>query len=138
MIPNFRRRDVLIALSCVSMPTFADAQVEDAKAADPLKTELTGVVLPVVRENAPVTYLFCVIVIQLRDAASAFYFRENHFLLRDAITRIVSRSPIPAGATPSSFDRVAVTRVVLRAIQAVRPSTQVVRVTVANPDFMRN
>jgi hypothetical protein len=119
------------------VPTLSLAQ-ETPQNADPLTTELNNIVLPVVRTGAPVSFLFCVIIIQVRDAASTFYFRENHFLLRDAITRIVSRSPIPAGLEPNSFDRVAVTRVVLRAIQAVRPSAQVVRITVTNADFMRN
>jgi hypothetical protein len=132
------RRLALGLLASATMPSQALAQEGDAKNADPLTTELTGVVLPVARNGALVSFLFCAIIIQVRDAPSTLYFRENHFLLRDAIVRIASRSPIPAGPTPGSFDRVAVTSVVLRAIAALRPSAQVVRVTTANAAFMRN
>jgi hypothetical protein len=134
--PN--RRTAILAALRLALPVGALAQETAPQNSDPLTTELTNIVLPVVRSGAPVTFLFCAIIIQVRDAASTFYFRENHFLLRDAITRIASRSPIPAGITPGSFDRVAVTRVVLRAIAAIRPAAQVVRVTVTNADFMRN
>jgi hypothetical protein len=136
------RRTALIFASAFAVPSalpiLALAKEDGSKAVDPLSSELTNVVLPVVRAGAPVTFLFCAIKIQVSDSGSTFFFRENHFLLRDAITRIASRSPIPAGPTPNSFDRVAITRVVLRAIQAVRPSAQVVRITVTSSDFMRN
>jgi hypothetical protein len=138
MTLNLTRRTALLTLAGSVAPAIATAQGADPKNGDPLTTELTGVVLPVVRPGESVTFLFCALIIQVRDSASTFYFRENHFLLRDAITRIASRSPIPAGPTLGSFDRVAVTRVVLRAIAAIRPSAQVVRVTVTNADFMRN
>jgi hypothetical protein len=135
---DLNRRTALLAFTYAALPAAALAQESDPKSPDPLTTVLTGVVLPVVRPSAPATFLFCALIIQVRDSASSFYFRENHFLLRDAIVRIASRSPIPAGAEPRSFDRVAITRVVLRAIQAVRPSAQVVRITVTDADFMRN
>jgi hypothetical protein len=138
MIRPLTRRSALCFAIGLAVPSVALAQEQSPQNADPLTTELTNVVLPIVRPGAPATFLFCAIVIQVRDAGSTLYFRENHFLLRDAITRIASRSPIPAGSTPGSFDRVAVTRVVLRAIQALRPSAQVVRITVTNAAFMRN
>jgi hypothetical protein len=107
------------------------------KTSDPLSVELTGVVLPLANGQALVSYLFCVILIQMGDAASAFYFRENQFLLRDALVRIGSRSPIPVGAAPNTYDRVAVTRLVQRAVAAIRPSTRLVRVSVVQGEFMR-
>jgi hypothetical protein len=127
-----------LGLAGFSVPIRASGAEGEATNVDPLTFELTGVALPVVNNRALVSYLFCAVLIQVRDTASTFYFRENQFLLRDAIVRIGSRSPIPVGPTPGSFDRVAITRVVLRAVAAVRPSAQVVRVTVTDADFMRN
>jgi hypothetical protein len=134
----FSRRQALAFLTAALLPTTVLAQVPAPKNSDPLTAEIGGMVLPVARDGALVTFLFCAIVIEVRDAQSTLFFRENHFLLRDAIVRIASRNPIPAGPTPGSFDRVAITRVVLRAIQAIRPSAQVVRITAADAAFMRN
>jgi hypothetical protein len=138
MTKHLSRRSALIVVSSALLPALANAQVNTPRNSDPLTAEITGVVLPVARDGVLVSFLFCAIVIQVRDAASTLFFRENHFLLRDAIVRIASRSPIPAGPTPESFDRVAITRVVLRAIQAIRPNAQVVRITAADAAFMRN
>jgi hypothetical protein len=138
-MPNpFDRRTIFLALGTLALPVAASAQDKGAKTGDPLTVELSGVALPVVRNGALVNYLFGVINIQMGDAGSTFFLRENSYLLRDAIVRIASRAPIPVGPTPGSFDRVAVTRVVLQAIQAVRPNARVVRVTVLEAAFMRN
>jgi hypothetical protein len=138
MTDSFSRRATILGLAGFSVPFGANGEEADKTNVDPLTFELTGVTLPVVNNTALVSYLFCAVVIQVRDTATTFYFRENQYLLRDAIVRIGSRSPIPLGPTPRSFDRVAVTRVVLRAVAAIRPSAQVARVTVTNADFMRN
>jgi hypothetical protein len=131
------RRMLLTTLALSVVPIAAVAQPTSGTG-DPLTVELTGIALPMVRGTALVNYVFGVIQIQLGDGASTFYFRENSFLLRDAIVRIASRNPIPEGPTRGTFDRVAVTRVVLQAIQAVRPNTRVVRVTVQDAALMRN
>jgi hypothetical protein len=138
MTESLSRRATILGLAGLSVPIAANGAEGEATNVDPLTFELTGVALPVVNNRALVSYLFCAVLIQVRDTASTFYFRENQFLLRDAIVRIGSRSPIPVGPTPRSFDRVAITRVVLRAVAAVRPSAQIVRVTVTDADFMRN
>lgn len=138
MTAQFTRRAAVLAVAGLCVAVSADAQTIAPKNSDPLTTELPGIVLPVARNGALVSFLFCAIIIQVRDAQSTVFFREHHFLLRDAITRIASRAPIPAGAEYGSFDRVAITRVVLRAIAAIRPSAQVVRITAADAAFMRN
>jgi hypothetical protein len=138
MSHHLTRRSALIVFSAISIPFAASAQTSGPQTGDPLTVELSGIALPVVRNGTLVNYLFGVINIQLGDAGSTFFLRENSYLLRDSIVRIASRVPIPAGATQGSFDRVAVTRVVLQAIQAVRPSARVVRVTVLDAAFMRN
>jgi hypothetical protein len=122
----------------LALPTAVLAQEGEPKTGDPLTVELSGIALPVVRNNVLVNYVFGVINIQMGDGASTFFLRENSYLLRDAIVRIVSRAPIPAGPTAKSFDRVAVTRVVLQAIQTIRPNARVARVTVLDAAFMRN
>jgi hypothetical protein len=138
MIAKDTRRTTIIVLAALFVPTLADAQVPALKSSNPLSVELSGVALPVTRNGVLVNYLFGVINIQMGDSASTFFLRENSYLLRDAIVRIASRSPIPTGPTPGSFDRVAVTGVVVRAVQAVRPNARVVRVTVEDAALMRN
>jgi hypothetical protein len=138
MTDSLSRRATILGLAGLSVPFEVIGAEGETTNVDPLTFELTGVALPVVNNTALVSYLFCAVLIQVRDTATTFYFRENQYLLRDAIVRIGSRSPIPLGPTPRSFDRVAITRVVLRAVAAVRPSAQVVRVTVTDADFMRN
>jgi hypothetical protein len=113
------------------------AQDGKGKTSDPLSVELTGVVLPLANGNALVSYLFCVILIQMRDASSAFFFRENHFLLRDALVRIGARSPVPVGSRPQTYDRNAVIALVRRAVVAIRPSTQIESINVLQAEFMR-
>jgi hypothetical protein len=140
MTYSFNRRNALIALSAclIGFPAVSSAQEEGKETGDPLTVELPSMALPIVKDGQLTNYLFCVIQIQVSDASSAFFFREQSYLLRDAIIRIASRMPVPAGATPRSFDRVAVTRIVMQAVSGVRPSTRLVRVTALDPAFMRN
>ena len=138
MVPQLTRRAVVATAAIIAIPSAVIAQEGSLKGGDPLTVELTGIALPMVRNGVLVNYLFGVIKIQVNDIASTFFLREQSYLLRDAIIRIASRSPIPTGPTPQSFDRVAVTRVVLLAIRAVRPGARVVRVTVEDAAFMRN
>jgi hypothetical protein len=137
MTSRFSRRTLLLSLGATMASGKALAQKSDSMVGDPLTLGLTGVSFPVVRGLVLVNYVFGVLKIQVADSGSTFALREHSFLLRDAIIRIASRSPIPAGPTPASFDRVAVTSVVLRAVQAVRPNTRVTRVTLEEAAFMR-
>jgi hypothetical protein len=130
------RRAAVATLAAIALPIKAGAQDKDA--GDPLTVELTGIAMPVTSGGVLINYLFCVIQIQVGEASSAFFFREQSYLLRDAIVRLASRSPIPAGTTPRSFDRVAVTRIVMQAVSTIRPATRLTRVTVIEPAFMRN
>lgn len=138
MTLKHNRRTTLTAFALLLVPSVIGAQVPVLKSSNPLSVELGGVALPVTCNGVLVNYVFGVINIQMGDGASTFFLRENSYLLRDAIIRIVSRSPIPVGPTPRSFDRVAVTAVVVRAVQAIRPNARVVRVTVEDAALMRN
>ena len=134
---NTTRRGALISLTICALPIGADAKDDDTKSGTPLVIELSKIALPLVRNGVLINYLFGVLQIQVSDAASTFYLRAQHYLLRDAIIRIASRSPVPAGSAPRSFDRVAVTRIVMQAVQAVRPSTRVINVRLEEATFLR-
>lgn len=132
------RRNALAGFLAFAVPSLAFGLEAGRPSGDPLTVELTGIGLPVVRNGVHINYLFGVINIKLGDMGSTLFLRENSYLLRDAIIKIASRAPIPEGPTPKSFDRVAITRVVLQAIQAVRPNARVIQVTVLEAAFMRS
>jgi hypothetical protein len=138
MAHRFARRNLLLTLAALCLPARSFAQEVGEETGDPLTVELAGLALPVATNGVMTNYLFGTIQIQVSDASSAFFFRERSYLLRDAIIKIASRAPIPAGPTPRSFDRVAVTRIVMQAVSAIRPITRLTRVTVLDPAFMRN
>lgn len=137
MISAISRRKLSIALatSCIAAPVFA--QSKKGPSTDPLTVEVSGIVVPVANGQALVSYLFCIVSIQVGDAGSALYLRENQFVLKDALVRIGSRAPIPAGAAPQTYNRGALTQLVLRAVAAIRPNTRVVRVDILQAEFMR-
>ncbi len=134
----YNRRTVLLSFCAIALPHHAHSQEGVKDSGDPLSVEITSVALPVTSNGVLTNYLFCVIQLRVADASSAFFFREQSYLLRDAIVRIASRMPVPAGTEPKSFDRVAVTRIVMQAVSAIRPSARLTRVTVLEPAFMRN
>jgi hypothetical protein len=138
MTIKITRRHAALSLSALGLPTVTLGQNAQPSSGELLTVELTGMALPVVQGELLINYLFCVIKIQMADGASTFYLREHSHVLRDAIVKFASKMPIPAGANRNSFDRVAVTRVVLRAVQTIRPTARVVLVTVLDPAFMRN
>jgi hypothetical protein len=141
MMFELSRRSYLIALAAFVAPSALyaakPAGKSAAKTGDPLTVELSTIPLPIIRQGVLSNYVLGTIKIELSDTPSTLLLREQSYLLRDAIVRIGSRSPIPAGPTPDSFDRVAVTRLVLEAIKAVRPEARVKRVTVEGAAFMR-
>jgi hypothetical protein len=140
MTKNLTRRLTLISLASVVISSGVQAakKEEKSEAGDPLSVELNTMAFPVANNGALVNYVFGVLRIQFSDSGAAFALREQPYLLRDSIVRIASRQPVPQGAGPKTFDRVAVTRIVLQAVQAVRPGARVVRVTLEDAVFMRN
>jgi hypothetical protein len=136
MTCQMTRRRALFSLPALAVPTLALGQSE-GEAGDPFTVEINSITLPLVSSGALVNFLFCAVIVKVSDTSSAIFLREQSYLLRDAMIKIASRTPIPVIDTRQSFDRVAVTRLVLQAMQAIRPSIRVVRVTVANPAFMR-
>ena len=140
------RRNLVFNLAAVALPIWiaASSATAPARAAewkkdagDPLIVELTNVVEPVARDGNLTNYLFLILKIHCADNAGATFVREQHFFVRDAITRLVSRTPIPPGATRGTYDAATLNRVVVAAVQAARPGTRVTRVTVDQAGFMR-
>jgi flagellar basal body-associated protein FliL len=116
------------------------ASGEDKKAPDTMdlaRLELSTIALPIVQDGRLTNYVFGAIQIQVSDIRSADALRAQSFLLRDAIVRIGSRQPVAALPKPDNFDRVDVTRIVLKAVQSVRPGTKVTKVTFLNAALMR-
>ncbi|WP_133245716.1 hypothetical protein [Candidatus Phycosocius bacilliformis] len=133
-----------IALSAASAATLmlgpkmsAAAEEKKEEAGEPLVAELTNVVLPLARDGALVNYLFVTLKIRMSDLNAAAFVREQHFLVRDGITRASSRSPIPIGKSPGTFDTAAVVRLVTSVVNGLKPGLRVVRVSLEQAAFMR-
>jgi hypothetical protein len=121
-----------------------DAQAAEGKAdgkgeaaGEPLVAELTNVVLPIARNGALVNYVFVTLKIRMTDLNSATYVREQHFFVRDGITRATGRNPIPEGKGPNTYDAAAIVRVVTQAVTAIKPGLRVARVSLEQVAFMR-
>lgn len=116
------------------------AQAAEGKpeaAGEPLVAELSNVVFPIVRNGMLVNYVFMTLKIRMTDLAAATYVREQHFLVRDGITRATGRNPIQEGKGPNSFDQATVVNVVTQVVTAMKPGLRVARVSLEQVAFMR-
>ncbi len=134
------RRNALLALVAASFIPAALAAEEGKKedAADPLLVELTNLVLPVARNGQLMNYMFVVVKVQALDLASATFVREQHFIVRDAITRAASRNPVVPGASARTYDAASVNRMLMAAVVQSKPGLRIARVYVFSAAFMRN
>lgn len=107
------------------------------EAGEPLVAELINVVLPVARNGALVNYLFVTLKIRMTDLNAATFVREQHFLVRDGITRATGRNPIPEGKGPNTYDQAAIVRVVTQVVTSLKPGLRVTRVSLEQVAFMR-
>ena len=141
------RRSTLVlsaatAGATILAPLIAPASAEAAEgkpeeAGEPLVAELINVVLPIARNGALVNYLFVTLKIRMTDLNAATFVREQHFLVRDGITRATGRNPIPEGKGPNTFDQAAIVRVVTQVVTAMKPGLRVTRVSLEQVAFMR-
>jgi len=113
------------------------AEGKSEEAGEPLVAELVNVVLPVARNGALVNYLFVTLKIRMTDLDAATFVREQHFLVRDGITRATGRNPIPEGKGPNTYDQAAIVRVVTQVVNSLKPGLRVTRVTLEQVAFMR-
>lgn len=146
MSSSTRRSALLLTVAtagaAVLAPILAPCSAKAAEgkpegAGEPLVAELTNVVLPIVRNGMLVNYVFVTLKIRMTDLNAATYVREQHFYVRDGITRATGRNPIPEGKGPNTFDQVAVVNVVTQVVNAIKPGLRVSRVSLEQVAFMR-
>jgi hypothetical protein len=73
----------------------------------------------------------------MNSVEAADFVRQQHFLVRDAVTRQTSRNPIPAGNGRNTYDAGAVSRAIATAITSIKPGLRVIKVQVTHVEFMR-
>jgi hypothetical protein len=113
------------------------AESKPEAAGEPLVAELTNVVLPIARNGALVNYVFVTLKIRMSDLNAATYVREQHFYVRDGITRATGRNPIPEGKGPNTYDQAAIIKVVTQVVAGIKPGLRVSRVSLEQVAFMR-
>lgn len=126
---------VAIPLLAAQSANAAEGKAEEA--GEPLVAELINVVLPIARNGALVNYLFVTLKIRMSDLNAATFVREQHFLVRDGITRATGRNPIPEGKGPNTFDQAAIVRIVTQVVTSLKPGLRVTRVSLEQVAFMR-
>lgn len=125
-------------LGTILVPRRAQAAEPKPEAAgEPLVAELTNVVLPIARNGALVNYVFVTLKIRMADLNAATFVREQHFLVRDGLTRATGRDPIPEGKGPNTYDQAAIVRVVTQVVSGIKPGLRVLRVSLEQVAFMR-
>ena len=141
MISHSRRRTLrtglsLLVTSLVGLggPSMAQSKLDIA---DRNNLEMANIVMPVARNGALVSYILIAFAVRMQDVAAADYVRQNHFLVRDAVTRQTSRNPIPAGNGRNTYDEGAVGRAIAAAITSIKPGLRVLKVQVNQVEFIR-
>ncbi len=141
MITQSRRHTLrtglaLLVTSLVGLggPSIAQEKLE---AADRSNLEMGNIVMPVARNGALVSYILVTFSARMQDVPAADYVRQQHFLVRDAVTRQTARNPIPAGNGPRTYDAGAVGRAIATAITSIKPGLRVMKVQVTHVEFMR-
>jgi len=126
----------ILAISLGSSRALA-ADPKPEAAGEPLVAELTNVVLPIARNGALVNYVFVTVKIRMTDLNAATFVREQHFLVRDGLTRLTGRNPIPEGKGPNTYDQAAIVNVVTQVVTGMKPGLRVTRVSLEQVAFMR-
>lgn len=140
------RRSTLLLSAAASAAVFGTflaprraqaAEPKKEEAGEPLVAELTNVVLPIARNGALVNYVFVTLKIRMSDLNAATFVREQHFLVRDGVTRATGRNPIPEGKGPNTYDQAAIVKVVTQVVSGLKPGLRVTRVSLEQVAFMR-
>jgi hypothetical protein len=113
------------------------AEPKPEAAGEPLVAELTNVVLPIARNGVLVNYVFVTLKIRMADLNAATFVREQHFLVRDGLTRATGRDPVPEGKGPNTYDQAAIVRLVTQVVSGIKPGLRVSRVSLEQVAFMR-
>ncbi len=141
MISQSRRRALstglsltVISLIGLGSPSMAQTKLE---AADRNNLEMGNIVMPVARNGALVSYILVTFSVRMNSVEDADFVRQQHFLVKDAVTRQTSRNPIPAGNGHKTYDAGAVSRAIATAISSIKPGLRVLKVQVTHVEFMR-
>ncbi|MBN8647848.1 MAG: hypothetical protein J0L55_07820 [Caulobacterales bacterium] len=130
---------LLISISAplFSNDAFASSKPKEGTMSNPLTVEIPGIVVPIVNGKRLVNYCFMTIVVHGADDKSATNIRNNQFLVKDAISRATSKSPIPVLPQASIFDANTFVRTVMPAIAQAFPGTRINKIEVQNAQMMK-
>jgi hypothetical protein len=140
MIP--KRRSLCLALaSGLTAALAGHSQVlgaeKEKQPVSSLSVEIPGLVMPVARNGNLINYLFVIVRVEVGDSGSADFLRQKHFLVRDAVVKVASKSPLREGAQRGTYDMASLRRVVDIAIKALRPGIVIRQIEVERGDLMR-
>jgi hypothetical protein len=129
----------MVAALAAFLPSsgFAAEKEKEKATGNPLSVEVPGLVMPVARGDNLTNYLFAVVRVEVGDSGSADFLRQKPFLVRDAVVKISSKSPVIAGAERGGYDTASLVRIVDRAIKAIRPGIVIRRIDVERGAMMR-
>ncbi len=113
----------------------APKKEEKSGGAQTSQVEIPGIVIPVANGKRLVNYSFLTIVVHAQDARAADIVRNNTFLVKDAIVRGGSRSPISVSAN-NYIDKNAVALWLKGIIQGAFNGVIVTRIEVKSLDLM--
>ncbi len=128
---------ILLAFSFTSVNSYAAEKKGEGALSNPLSVEVQGIVVPIVNGKRLVNYAFMTIVIYVADDKSANLIRSNQFLVKDAIIRATSKSPIPVANPSSSFNGAAFGKSMIGVIMGAIQGVRVTKIEVLDPQMMR-
>ena len=128
---------VLLAFTFTSVTSYAAEKKGEGSMANPLSVEVQGIVVPIVNGRRLVNYAFMTIVIYVTDDKSANLVRNNQFIVKDAIIRATSKSPIPVANPSSSFNGPAFGKSMIGVIMASLPGVRITKIDIIDPQMMR-
>lgn len=129
---------VSISAPLFSNDAFASEKPKEGTMSNPLTVEIPGIVVPIVNGKRLVNYCFMTIIVHGADDKSATNIRNNQFLVKDAISRATSKSPIPVLPQASIFDANTFVRTVMPAIAQAFPGTRINKIEVQNAQMMKH
>ena len=134
---NFITLSAIAALgSMLPSVTFAEEKKEGVMS-NPLTVEIPGVVVPIANGRRLANYVFLTIVVTSADDRGANILRNNMMLVKDAIVREASRSPIPLRNPSNYFDKADFSRKFLPVVGGALIGVKVTRIDVLDVQFMK-
>lgn len=130
------RRNVLSALALAPLPALA-AGGEKKDTGDTLNVELPNIILPVARGGVLMNYVFLTLEIRAGDFATSEFLRQRHFIVRDAVLKAASASPVAPGATRNSVDEASLIPFLTGIISRSGPRLRIASLRIKRAEYMR-